>query len=180
MHFAAQSIPSSTLPRIIGLVMFGDPGNRGAGALDPLGGMSPAFPDALAGKLRENCAHNDPVCTNNGTLISAHLSYDNAGTTYMIDSAAYIQKQFETNGTAGAQPAPEGPGNQTDLNIAALQALGAALGAEGLKQTCNSTTTTTTAVPSGTQASGTAKMSATTATAAAIATANAGSKVSSL
>jgi hypothetical protein len=144
MHFAAQSIPSTLFARIVGLVMFGDPGNRGIGAIDPLGGTSPAFPTDLAAKLRENCAHNDPVCTNNGTMISAHLSYNNPGTAYMLDSAAYIQKQFQMDGQAGAQPAPEGPGSQTQENIAALQSLGSALGSKGVQQTCNSTASATT------------------------------------
>jgi hypothetical protein len=66
------------------------------------------------------------VCTNDGTTIDAHLSYSNTGTTFISDSATYIQQQFQSNGTAGPSPGtPPGTGN----NSAALLSLGALLGA---------------------------------------------------
>jgi hypothetical protein len=151
MHFAAQAIPSTLYARILALVMFGDPGNRGKDAIDPLGGTSPAFPSDLAAKLRENCAHSDPVCTNNGTTIDAHLSYNNNGTTYMVDSAMFIHEQHQTGGKSGAQPAPESPGAQTEENIVTLQSLAKALGgSNGTVATCNGTATNTTTMTNAT------------------------------
>jgi hypothetical protein len=63
IHFASPSIQPSLFPRIVALVMFGDPGNRGPNVTSPLGdgGITPPFPDALAQKLKENCAIGDPV-----------------------------------------------------------------------------------------------------------------------
>lgn len=123
MHIAAKTIPTSLFPRIVGLVMVGEPSNRGPKELNPLGPMPPGFPPALAGKLKEICAHDDPVCTNNGTSIPVHLAYNDPGTTFIADAASYIQKQYQTNGKAGAQCPPEGPGKQTDANRAAIGAL---------------------------------------------------------
>jgi hypothetical protein len=66
------------------------------------------------------------VCTNNGTDVDAHLSYDNSGTTYITDSATYIQQQFQSGGLSGPSPGlSPGTGN----NSAALSSLGVLLGA---------------------------------------------------
>jgi hypothetical protein len=63
MHFASPSINPALYPRIVAVVMFGDPGNRGPNTTFPIGygGITPVFPDALAQKLKENCAVGDPV-----------------------------------------------------------------------------------------------------------------------
>jgi hypothetical protein len=63
MHFASPSINPALYPRIIALVMFGDPGNRGPNVVSvlPEGGITPTFPNPLAQKLKENCAVGDPV-----------------------------------------------------------------------------------------------------------------------
>lgn len=63
MHFASPSIDTALYPKIVALVMFGDPGNRGPNIVSvlPEGGITPTFPDALAQKLKENCAVGDPV-----------------------------------------------------------------------------------------------------------------------
>jgi hypothetical protein len=127
MHETAAKLDSSLYSRIVAVVMFGDPGNKGPDALSPLGGKVPVFPEDLKTKLKENCATGDPVCTNSGKTTSAHLTY-NTGT-YMSSSAAYIQKQFQTGGKAGASPSPNGGPNDKGNNISAMQALGSALGA---------------------------------------------------
>ena len=127
MHEAAAKLDSALFSRIVALVMFGDPGNKGPEALSPLGGKVPVFPADLQTKLKENCAAQDPVCTNSGKNTSAHLTYRNGD--YMAKSAAYIQKQFQTGGKAGASPSPNGGPNDKGDNTSAMQSLGKALGA---------------------------------------------------
>lgn len=96
----------------------------------PLGGKVPGFPDALAEKVKENCAKGDPVCTNSGTDPGEHLIYSDERFGYIKDSAAYIKKQFETKGKAGPSPSPNGGVKDVGNNSAALLELGKLLGAE--------------------------------------------------
>ena len=172
MHFALGSTPSSLYPSIVAIVLFGDPGHRGQDAINPLGDTSPAIPPELESKLKQNCAHNDPVCTNNGTILQQHLTYGNDNETYISSSIDFIRRQFESDGQAGPEPSPEDPGEQTEGNTSAILELASTLSGLGVKQTCNGTTTsyihpdllaTATAVP---QSSGTgsAAASATTTT----------------
>jgi len=98
MHNAAAKLPEALHPRVVAVVMFGDPGNMGPTAKSPLGGTVPVFPKALANRLMENCAKGDPVC-GAGSNIMAHLTYGKGS--YMSESAKYIQKQFKSGGTAG-------------------------------------------------------------------------------
>jgi len=97
-HEASKTIPKTLYPRIVGVVMFGDPGNKGPMALSPMGGRVPMFPTELQAKTKQNCAVGDPVCSS-GTNMMAHLTY--GGETYMKSSAEYVKKQFETGGKAG-------------------------------------------------------------------------------
>jgi len=103
MHGAAAKINAALYPRIVAIVMFGDPGNKGPSAVSPLGGPVPVFPAELQSKLKENCAPGDPICSA-GTNRGAHLTYSTGD--YMSSSAGYIKKQFETGGKAGASPSP--------------------------------------------------------------------------
>jgi len=130
MHSAAAQLDPSLYPRIVALVMFGDPGNRGPNVNSPLGGKVPAFPDALAQKLKQNCEKGDPVCTNSGADPAAHLAYTDKKLRYMEDSAAYIKKQFESKGKAGPAPSPNGGLQDKGNNTAALLELGKMLGGE--------------------------------------------------
>jgi cutinase len=98
MHSAAVKLPADLHPRVVAVVMFGDPGNMGPSAKSPLGGTVSVFPRALANRLMENCAKGDPVC-GAGSNILAHLTYGTGN--YMSESAKYIQKQFQSGGTAG-------------------------------------------------------------------------------
>ena len=102
-------------------------GNKGPKAKSPLNcDPVPAIPEGLANKLKENCEKGDPVCTNDGTNIEAHLTYVNADKGYISSTSEYIQKQFQTDGKAGPSPSPNvGVGD----NTAALAALGEVLGA---------------------------------------------------
>jgi Cutinase len=125
MHGAGQKIPAALLPRIVAVVMFGDPGNRGPNVPSPLGGITPVFPTALADKLKENCAKGDPVCTNSGVDIDQHLEY----LEYMSSSAEYIKKQMDSLGKAGPSPSPNGGVKDVGDNSEALKNLGKALGA---------------------------------------------------
>ncbi|KAF2149543.1 carbohydrate esterase family 5 protein [Myriangium duriaei CBS 260.36] len=144
IYRAAVQLPTSQYDSIISIVQYGDPNNRGAGQLDPLGGatIGGSLPSALANRLRENCAYDDPICTNNGTVINAHLSYNLANATYIPNSAAYIQKQLQSGGQSGADDSQAvAPGNQTQGNIQALLDLGKLLGNTATTtKTCPSTT----------------------------------------
>lgn len=127
MHVAAPNISTSLYPQIIALVMFGDPGN--AGLNDTIFGTSPPFPAALADRLKENCAYGDPVCSDLGNA-NAHLSYDDANTTYINSSAAYLQEQLQTDGNAGPEPSPNNgtsPGGSPAIEASGLAALASLL-----------------------------------------------------
>ena len=129
MHFAASKLPTSVFPRIVALVMYGDPANPGPSLSAPPRIPSvPAFAAALNQKLKENCATGDPVCSD-GTVVKAHLSYDSANTTYIADSAAYIQQQFASGGTVGPQLSPNG--GDSPAAEAALTSLFSLLGTAG-------------------------------------------------
>jgi cutinase len=101
-HEAAQQIPKQLHSRIVALVMFGDPGNKGPTAQSPLGGLVPMFPAGLEQKTKQNCASGDPVCSS-GANILMHLVYGTGN--YMSSSAAYIKKQLDSNGAAGPEKA---------------------------------------------------------------------------
>ncbi|KAF2238226.1 carbohydrate esterase family 5 protein [Viridothelium virens] len=144
VHLAISQLDPSYYPAIDAIVVFGDPGNRGPGQFDPLGSAEPAFPAALANRIKENCAFNDPVCTNNGTDVSAHLSYDNAGTPFINGSARYIESQFQSGGDSGPDFADDAaPGNQTLSNLSALESLASLLGQTSVTgaPSCPSTST---------------------------------------
>jgi hypothetical protein len=136
MHYAAAGIPSKLYNRIVAVVMFGDPGNRGPNAISPFGDVTPAFPPRLADKLRENCAIGDPVCTNDGILIPSHLTYGIPGTPFIPSSALYIKQQYDSRGHSGPQPASNtGPNTPTMAEKTALCALGVVL--SGGAQQCS-------------------------------------------
>lgn len=140
LHFALAETAPDIFPSIVAIALFGDPGHRGQDAINPLGDTSPAIPAELDDRLKQSCAHEDPVCSNNGTILSQHGSYV-TDMTYVADSAAYIKSQFDSGGTSGPQPSLEGPGTQTEGNIAAILQLSNLLASVGVKQTCNGTTT---------------------------------------
>jgi cutinase len=91
-HDATQKIPKGLWPRIVAVVMFGDPGNQGPTAKSPMGGLVPVFPEVLAARTKQNCASGDPVCNKAGGNILAHLTYGSGS--FMSDSAAYVKKQL--------------------------------------------------------------------------------------
>jgi cutinase len=126
MHDTASKLDASLYSKIIAVVMFGDPGNKGPEAVSPQGGKVPVFPKDLQEKLKQNCAAGDPVCTNSGTEISAHLTYIRGD--YMSSSAAYIQKQFQTGGKAGPSPSANGGPKDKGDNSSVMQNLGSKLG----------------------------------------------------
>ena len=129
MHGAGEKIPAALLPRIVAVVMFGDPGNRGPNVPSPLGGITPLFPKALEDRLKENCEKGDPVCTNSGEDVDQHLAYLEPTKDYMSSSAAYIKKQMDTLGKAGPSPSPNGGVKDKGDNSEALKKLGRELGA---------------------------------------------------
>jgi pimeloyl-ACP methyl ester carboxylesterase len=130
MHSTAVQLPKDLYPRVVALVMFGDPGNRGPNVQSPMGGKVPPFPVELEQKLKQNCEKGDPVCTNSGTDPGAHLQYSDTKLKYMTDSAAYIKKQFESKGKAGPALSPNGGVQDKGNNSAALLELGKMLGGE--------------------------------------------------
>jgi len=128
MHGAAVQLPASIFPSIVALVLFGDPGNRGANVRSPLGGMVPAFPAELEKKVKQNCEKGDPVCTNSGMQVGNHLVYSDPTKGYIKASAEYILEQFKTDGKAGPRPSPNGGEKDKGNNTAALLQLGEILG----------------------------------------------------
>ncbi|GAM88117.1 hypothetical protein ANO11243_061480 [Dothideomycetidae sp. 11243] len=130
VYRAAAQLAPSQYDSVVAIVGFGDPNHRGEGNIDPLGGnvLGP-LPGSLAGKLKENCAYNDPICTNNGTILTQHESYGLANATYVPNTAAYIAKQLAQDGGAGADLSQAtAPGNETEGNVQALLSLGKLLG----------------------------------------------------
>jgi len=130
MHGASVKLPTSLFASIVALVMFGDPGNRGANVRSPLGGTVPAFPAELSKKVKQNCEKGDPVCTNSGKQIGDHLVYSDPKKGYIKGSTEYILEQLKTDGKVGAQLSPNGGENDKGDNTAALLQLGELLGAQ--------------------------------------------------
>ena len=146
VHYAAAQISPSLYPAIIALVQFGDPTARASGLYDPNfnGQNPPSLPSVLAQRQKENCALGDPVCTNNGSDFTKHLTYNSHGTTFMNNSALYIQKQFQTNGQAGPDDVVKSPsGSQTEANAAFLRPLSQSLANCNRTTPANETTTST-------------------------------------
>jgi hypothetical protein len=130
MHNAATKLSPDLYPRVVAVVLYGDPGNRGPNVQSPMGGKVPVLPEPLAQRLKQNCAKGDPVCTNSGMDPGEHLIYSDDKFGYMADSAQYIKKQFETKGKAGPSPSPHGGVQDKGNNTAALLELGKILGGD--------------------------------------------------
>lgn len=149
IHKAGVLIPEALWEKVIAIAQFGDPANRGIGALDPLGGViSGTFPGPLANRVKENCAYNDLVCTNNGTSLMAHESYIMFGnTSYVANSVQFIVNQFKSGGNSGSDYSQAvSPGTETQGNIAALLALGKLLG-KTITNTADTCTASATIMP---------------------------------
>jgi hypothetical protein len=84
------TLDKSTFPKILALVMFGDPGFR-IGVESKMG-FTPNFPSELMAKLKNNCASGDPVCDPNGSGFENHLKY--VSNPYQSESAAFIEAAF--------------------------------------------------------------------------------------
>jgi len=95
MHSAAPKIPESVLPKILALVMFGDPALRRGAA---------TFPGGLGSRLLEQCAPADPVCSP-GSDFNPHLTYGQAK--YQTPSVAFIVAAFK------GRPLPQAKGKST-------------------------------------------------------------------
>jgi hypothetical protein len=54
MHMASANLSLDVFPRVVALVMFGDPGQKENTRVR-------SFPVYLGSRLRENCADGDPV-----------------------------------------------------------------------------------------------------------------------
>lgn len=122
---------------VVAITLFGDPGNRGPNIASPLGGITKPFPAAYAKKVKQNCAHGDPICSFSGANIYAHLSYSSQGTNFIADSADFIVNQYQTHGNSGPSLASFGrPGadpatSPTPENVAAITSIGQFLGVSG-------------------------------------------------
>lgn len=68
MHLAANALPPELYPRIVALVMFGDPGNK-KDPKGPFGEPVQPFPKELQEKTKENCANMDMVSTPSGRVV---------------------------------------------------------------------------------------------------------------
>jgi len=73
--------------KIVGLVMYGDPGQKTPGL---------PFPEALQAKLLERCGTGDPVCdTKTQGDFFAHLVYNKAGSKWQDEAAEFLVAGFQ-------------------------------------------------------------------------------------
>jgi alpha-beta hydrolase superfamily lysophospholipase len=68
IHAAGAKMPPDLLPKILAVVLYGDP------MLVSSGGVGP-FPADLQKKLLENCSKGDSTCDRTGRCFSPHLDY---------------------------------------------------------------------------------------------------------
>ena len=130
---ALTELDPSLYSSIIAIIQFGDPANKNV--------PNVGLPAALAQKRKENCAFGDPVCSNNGSDFTKHLTYN--GATFIDSSASYIQKQLQSDGQTGPDDTDDTPpGSQTSGNTEALLSLRGYLG--------QNTSSTTSACPTST------------------------------
>ena len=104
MREAATKIPVSVHPKILSVVMFGDPGLRKGVQREPV----KQFPKALQARLLENCAHFDPIC-DQGSYWSGmghHVGYNDPGTQYLAESANFIIMAFRGSPLPAKPDAP--------------------------------------------------------------------------
>jgi len=99
MRAAAPKIPSSLYPKILALVMFGDPALKRGGRL----------PEPLQSRLFENCAAGDPVCSP-GNDFGPHMTYSRRGTDFQADSAKFIAAAFKGTPLPAKTSVPEASG----------------------------------------------------------------------
>jgi cutinase len=85
------TLDTSVLPKVLAVVLFGDPGFKGTAG--PSGTMVPKFPASIQAVLIDNCAPGDPVCDPKGGVIEKHLDY--IGNPYQAESAAFVVAAFE-------------------------------------------------------------------------------------
>lgn len=70
MHYAADKIPKELLPKVVAVVMFGDPILKGAA-----GQGGPKFPAELDNRTLQNCNEGDSVCDPKAKCFFPHLAY---------------------------------------------------------------------------------------------------------
>jgi len=97
------------IPKILALVMFGDPGFRGGFGLGLIGGGN-QFPDVLFGRLRQNCNKGDPVC-DPATPAGFEKHLDYAQPQWQKASSEFIIDAFK------GQPLPKSPRVPEDLGM---------------------------------------------------------------
>jgi Cutinase len=108
---ATLNITADIQPKIISLVMFGDPGIKPGVKREPI----PEFMPPFKAKLYENCVVGDPVCADGAMLwgsgLGKHLEYSMPGTKYLSDSANFIIKAFQGTPLPPQETAPR-PGQE--------------------------------------------------------------------
>jgi len=98
---------SDVVPKVLALVMFGDPGFSGTGGMAGLM-TAPAFPEVLNSKVRQNCNKQDMVCDPSGGNFAAHLEYNKDP--WQKDSVDFIVAAFTGKALPKAPRTPEDAG----------------------------------------------------------------------
>jgi len=106
-------LDENVLPKIVAVVMFGDPGFKGTEI--PPGRFIP-FPASLEAKLRQNCGPGDPVCDPTGSGYENHLVYIDGD--WQTDSVAFIVAGFK------GEPLPTAVKSPKDAEWVALKEKG--------------------------------------------------------
>jgi len=108
-------LDESVLPKILAVVMFGDPGFKGTES--SLGRSSSIpFSASLEAKLRQNCGPGDPVCDPTGSGYENHLVY--IDDPWQTDSVAFILAAFK------GEPLPKAVKGPMDTEWLVLKAKG--------------------------------------------------------
>jgi dienelactone hydrolase len=94
IHLAAPKIDKALYPKIVAIVTFGDPGQKNPNGTPERPAVD--LPAEMKAKLKMNCAKGDPACDKDSKNdFGPHLTYNNKGTAWQADSAAFIAAAFQ-------------------------------------------------------------------------------------
>lgn len=97
IHAAGAKLPSDLIPKVLAIVLYGDP------MLVSSGGVKP-FPPELQKRLLENCSTHDDTCDRSGGNFANHLKYVqkpwiDRGVTFIVAAFKGNPMPAKTSGT---------------------------------------------------------------------------------